>query len=180
MTKSMKSVKNNIIVADTNVLINFLKINRVDLIGKHSHEFIITDHVVAEIVGEKFEDQKKLLINSIEAGIFTVESLVAFEALEIYANLESRGMLGTGECSAISYAIYNNCKLAIDDRVAIKHAKDMANSLKINLTILTTQDIVLSLIKEGFLSIQEADEIKDIWESLYRFKLKIKSFGDFV
>jgi hypothetical protein len=38
-----------IIVADTSVLINFLRIDRMGLIGAHPASFIATDHVAAEI-----------------------------------------------------------------------------------------------------------------------------------
>ena len=41
---------NEIIVADTSVLINFLRIDRMDLIGAHPASFITTDNVAAEIV----------------------------------------------------------------------------------------------------------------------------------
>ena len=34
---------------DTSVLINFLCIDRMDLIARHSHQFIVTDHVAAEV-----------------------------------------------------------------------------------------------------------------------------------
>ena len=34
---------------DTSVLINFLCIDRMDLIARHSHQFIVTNHVAAEV-----------------------------------------------------------------------------------------------------------------------------------
>ena len=37
------------IVADTSVLINFLRVDRMDLIARHSHRFLVTDHVAAEV-----------------------------------------------------------------------------------------------------------------------------------
>ena len=38
-----------IVVADTSVLLNFLKIGRMDLIGSHPRRFLATDHVENEI-----------------------------------------------------------------------------------------------------------------------------------
>ncbi|WP_419161613.1 hypothetical protein [Candidatus Palauibacter sp.] len=37
------------VVADTSVLINFLRLDRMDLIGAHPGSFVATDHVAAEI-----------------------------------------------------------------------------------------------------------------------------------
>ena len=37
------------IVADTSVLINFLRVDRMDLIARHSHRFLVTDHVAGEV-----------------------------------------------------------------------------------------------------------------------------------
>lgn len=38
-----------IIIADTSVLINFLRIDRMDLIGAHPSAFVATEHVAVEI-----------------------------------------------------------------------------------------------------------------------------------
>jgi len=44
-------------VLETSVLVNFLKIDRVDLLARHpSYEFIITEHVRAEIT-QHYPDQ---------------------------------------------------------------------------------------------------------------------------
>jgi hypothetical protein len=41
-------VESAIVVADTSVLVNFLRIDRMDLIGHHPQRFLATDHVDAE------------------------------------------------------------------------------------------------------------------------------------
>jgi len=171
----MKMKEHKVIVADTTILVNFLKINRLDLLKQHSYEFKITDHVVEEIT-DSYKNQRDLLIQSLNEGIFTQESLTSIKEIKLFAHLESRRVLGLGECSAIAYAIYNNYALAIDDKVAIKNAKSIADELNANLKIFTTQDIMVSLIKKGVLDTTEADNIKSIWEVKHRFKLKIDSF----
>ena len=50
---------NAIVVADTSVLINFLRIDRMDLIGAHPASFIATDHVAAEIADTYPEQQAR-------------------------------------------------------------------------------------------------------------------------
>jgi hypothetical protein len=37
-----------VVVTDTSVLVNFLCIDRMDLIARHSHRFVITDHYAAQ------------------------------------------------------------------------------------------------------------------------------------
>ena len=59
--------------------------------------------------------------------------------------------------------------LAIDDRQAIVQARRTDQSLR----ILTTQDLMTSMIDEGLLGIEEADHIKDDWAARHRFRLKI-------
>src|SRR5918994_2105790 len=46
-----------IVVADTSVLVNFLRIDPMDLIGDHPDMFIATDHIAAEIV-DSYPDQQ--------------------------------------------------------------------------------------------------------------------------
>ena len=46
------------------------------------------------------------------------------------------------------------------------------------LRVLTTQDLMVSMIGEGLLDIIEADSIKDEWAARHRFRLKLVSFRD--
>ena len=49
----------SIIVADTSVLINFLKVDRMDLIGAYPRQFLATDHVADEIADAYPEQQAR-------------------------------------------------------------------------------------------------------------------------
>ena len=49
-----------IVVTDASVLINFLRIDRIDLIAGHSHAFLATDHVANE-VSDRYPDQQRTL-----------------------------------------------------------------------------------------------------------------------
>ena len=46
------------------------------------------------------------------------------------------------------------------------------------LRILTTQDLMVSMIHEDLLDIAEADRIKDDWALRHRFRLKLRSFRE--
>lgn len=162
-----------IIIADTNVLINFLRIDRLDLIARHSHQFVITEHVREEIT-EDHPVQRHMLQKAIEDGIFEEKVVNALDELQLFGNLISEGRIGSGECSAIACAVCNSYKLAIDDKRAIKEA----HKVSVALEIIGTQELMVSMISERLLKIDEADEIKNAWESEHRFKLKISSFRD--
>lgn len=160
-----------IIVADTNVIINFLNINRLDLISKHSHQFIITDHVIDEII-----KHKTIIQQAAKEGVVREVRLESDEEVKLFAKFESAERIGRGECSAIACAIYNGHKLAIDDKRAITEAKKASP----NIEILKTEDLIISMISEQLLSAREADKIKALWESKHKFRLPFKSFASLV
>jgi predicted nucleic acid-binding protein len=58
-----------IIVSDTSVLINFIKINRLDLLGNCSLHFLVTDHVKAEIT-DSFPDQFQRFQKGLQEHVF--------------------------------------------------------------------------------------------------------------
>ena len=163
-----------IIIADTNVLINFLNIERLDLIARHSHDFVITDHVKAEITDD-FAHQQKLLEKALKDGVLTERQLIAPEEIDLFLNLSSSGRLGHGECSAIACAVHGKHKLALDDKKATNKA---LTSISQDLDILRTQDLIVSMIEESLLNLAEADAIKETWETQHRFRLKIESFAE--
>ena len=163
----------SIIVTDASVLMNFLRIDRLDLFARHSHDFVVTDHVAAE-VADRFPDQRKRFASAIDAGALWQKSITSPEELSLFGSLSASGRLGAGECSAIAVAVHRRIMLAIDDRQAIVQARRTDQSLR----ILTTQDLMVSMMGEGLLGIEEADSIKDDWAARHRFRLKLHSFRD--
>jgi hypothetical protein len=81
-----------IVVADTSVLINFLRINRMDLIGAHPASFIATDHVAAEITGT-FPNQQARYAAALHAAQLTQVRVDDPAELEIFLRLAARGRL---------------------------------------------------------------------------------------
>ncbi len=170
----MTSLHQEIIVVDTSVLINFLRINRMDLIADHSHKFVITDHVTEEI-SDKFPAQKQRLKESLTLNAISQKCIDRPEELSLFGSLSATGRLGDGECSAIAMAVNRRFDLAIDDRQAKRQAKLTDPTLR----ILTTRDLMVSMIGEGILNVEQADQIKDEWATRHRFRLKkLKSFHD--
>ncbi len=162
-----------IVIADTSVLINFLAIHRMDLIQRHPCRFLITDHVRKEVT-EYYQEQFDSLKEALEQGILEEISITAQEEVETFVSLIKLERLGSGECACIAVALHHSYTLAIDDRKATKQAR----LLNQKIDIVTTQDLMLSMIKIGIITINEADAIKEELASTHRFTLKINSFGE--
>ncbi|NGX61264.1 MAG: hypothetical protein K940chlam9_00747 [Chlamydiae bacterium] len=165
----------DIIVSDTSVLINFLNIDRLDLLGKCSLRCFVTNHVREEVI-DNFSDQFQRFQRGLDQQIIQEINVCDPSEIELFSTLSQKGRLGVGECSAISVAIHRKFSLAIDDNLAIKSAR----SLSPHLSILRTQDIMVKMIQEGVLKISEADAILQDWGDNYRFKLKFSTFKDLV
>ncbi|MCP5127485.1 MAG: hypothetical protein H6973_18180 [Gammaproteobacteria bacterium] len=162
-----------IVIADTSVLINFLAINRMDLIKRHSCRFLITDHVRQEVTDHYYE-QSTRLNEALKQGILEEISVTDQQELETFVALSKFENLGDGECACIAVALHHSYMLAIDDKKAIKQARLLMPTIN----IFTTQDLMLSMIKSGLVTINEADTIKHEWASTHRFTLKIHSFAE--
>lgn len=102
------------IVCDTSVVINFLKINRLDLLEKYSPTFFITDHVQEEITTQ-YANQYHRLHEGLEKCIFHKVNVDDPKELDIFAKLGQTRQLGAGECAAIAVASHRDYKLAIDE-----------------------------------------------------------------
>jgi predicted nucleic acid-binding protein len=172
-------METSIVITDTSVLINFLRIDRMDLIGAHPCPFIVTDHV-AEEVAESYIDQRARLDAALMAGHLTQQSIDDASEVEIFLRLGQRGRLGSGERSAIAVALHRGWTLAIDDSRAIKRAIQEADLSDKPLPILRTRDVMVQLIEAGIIDIAHADAIKDDWRANHRFALAIRSFADLI
>lgn len=162
-----------IVIADTSVLINFLVVNRMDLIKRHSCRFLITNHVSREIT-EHYQEQFSRLQEALKQGILEEIPVTYQEEVETFAKLTELESLGSGECACIAVAIHRGYTLAIDDKKAIKQARLSCPTI----SIATTEDLMVSMIKAELITANEADTIKDEWALSHKFKLKISSFSE--
>lgn len=162
-----------VLVTDTSVLVNFLRIDRMDLIRDLSPQFLITDHAAGEIT-DVYGDQLARFEAAVAAGCCEVCRVEDEAALEMFGQLTGTQRLGIGESATIAHAISIGAGLALDDRRAANEARRINGGL----VVLGTVDLTVQMIVEGLLSVQEADAIKDDWAANHRFRLKIASFGD--
>jgi predicted nucleic acid-binding protein len=169
----MAQVSSAIVVTDTSVLVNFLRIDRTDLLGRHSRDYVVTDHVAAELT-DHYPDQQTRYADAVAAGEVRELTVTAPDSVELFGRLSASGRIGAGECSAIALAVTRHLVLAIDDRRAIKEALRFERDLK----ILKTQDLMVSMIRESLLELHEADAIKKVWAERHRFRLSFGSFSE--
>jgi predicted nucleic acid-binding protein len=160
-----------LIVADTSVLLNFLKIGREQLLTQLPEPVAVTNHVREELT---VLEQRERLVTLIVSNQIQEIILDSIPELQMFARFMASGRLGPGECSALTHGILHKSTVALDDSRAIKEARKTDASVK----ILQTQDIVVRLIQSGQLTIQEADAIKQEWAKMHRFALGFSSFQE--
>ena len=66
----MAAFSSTVVVTDASVLVNFLCIDRLDLIAGLPLHFTLTDHVADE-VSDRYPDQRERLASALDAGILS-------------------------------------------------------------------------------------------------------------
>lgn len=159
------------LILDASVLINFLTIDRIDLLQHFpGHRFVITAHVAGEII---YPDQAQRLSTAIKAGALQLLPAGNHAELATFARLTTT--LGIGESAAIAAAQHRLMLVAVEDRIARRTAESLVGKQN----VLSTVDLMLCAIQAGLVTIADADAIKADWEARHRFALpQLKSFGD--
>ncbi len=161
-----------IVVTDANVLINFLHMQRLDILGSlPGYRFVVPEHVVREILRP---EQGSMLAQAFDDGTLDRMSIKDLEAMTLFADLVH--IMGRGEASCIALAATNGWFVACDERGLVRRVTNekLGEGRQLN-----TAGILVLAIRAGLLSIEEADRLKGIL-SRHRFKLKFKSFREVV
>lgn len=167
------SLEHAIIITDASVLINFLAVDRTSLFtALKGRRFLVTDHVRDEVTAHYPEQLERLKLALASQEIEEI-SVTDPAEVQLFAELTLTG-LGVGECSAIAVAAHRNCSLAIDDKTARKRVAERHPELP----VLTTESLVILMIREGVLTVADADAMKGDWETHHRFRLPFGSFGE--
>ena len=158
------------VVTDSNVLINLIHANRLDILGKlPGYEFVVLEEVVAEI---SIPEQKKALNEAFDDQHLKREILSGVPALTLYSKL--RRSMGKGESASLAMAIMSGSLIACDEkRVFLREARNRLGAGR----ILTTPGIFVLAIRIGLLNVDQADAIKAFLETK-RFKMTFSSFRD--
>ena len=158
------------VALDASVLINFLIVGKVGLLGAlPGLEFIVPEHVRAEV---RRPAQVQLLGEELERGGVKVLGGMTRGELTAYSAL--RETFGPGESACLSVATARGWLVACDERRAFANR---ARQLLGEGRLLTTPALLVLAIREGQLSVAEADRIKAQLETA-RFKMPFESFRD--
>ena len=159
-----------LLLSDSSTLINFLRVGRRDLLTNLDYRLLVTDLVRQEISRRYHCDELEVAISLGEISGVSLTEISGFQAA---GHLLAHG-LGDGEAFSIVAAQTLGAVLGIDDatarKVALEHYPD--------LVCMSTPDVVLENIRLGRLTIADADALKELWRTRYRFALKTASFGD--
>lgn len=160
------------LILDSSVLVNFLRVDRVELLARLPLPLFVTNHVRDEVTAD-YPEQLERLVRALES--MALREIVVDEPAEVaeFLALSCEG-IGSGECSAIAVAGMRGWPLALEDKRAGRVALARFPSLQ----VLKTQDLVVQLLREGALSIDEADALLEDWRTNHRFRLKIASFSE--
>jgi predicted nucleic acid-binding protein len=147
------------VVADMFVLMNFLRIDRMDLVGCHPSGFITTDHTGADIA-KWHADRQVRYAAAIAAGYISQERVDRPAEVDLFGRLITARRLGVGECSAIAVALNRGYGLATDDPRAVNRALRDAGLSSNAVYILGTEDIVSTSVQPGVLAVPAANVIR--------------------
>lgn len=162
--------KVQIVVTDANILINLLHIGRLSILGRLAQfDFVVPDEVVAEILNE---DQAAALQAAIDARHLARVSFQDTEELTAFAALAS--FLGKGESACLALAQQRGWWVASDEGGAFRReAQQRLGPAR----LLNTPGLLLSAIRAGALTVDEADQAKAVLEQ-HRFRVRFGSFRE--
>jgi hypothetical protein len=159
------------VATDSDVLINFLHVDRMDLLGAlPGHRFTVPVEVDREITDPA---QRERFEAGLGKGLIDKCRADELRELEIYAELPAT--LGPGERACIALAENRGWSVASDDRTAANEAARRLGGMR----VLNTPQTMLMAIRAGTLTVQEADRIKLELEQRRRFKMAFGSFQKF-
>jgi predicted nucleic acid-binding protein len=163
-------------IIETSVLVNFLKIDRTDLLANHpAYRFVIPDLVRNEVTRHYAAQVARLdaalaagqLLSDDPAETTDPAELATFAAMD-------KLKIGEGERAAIAAASTRRLPLTMDDQRAWKRAAAFCAGVPREDTV----SIIVSIIKAGVIDVAAADVIKADWHANHRFTLRFQSFAE--
>lgn len=147
------------ILIETSVLISFLKIQRLDILGKLDRKLLITEEVDAEINGERYPFQREHLDSHVNLGTIEIVRLELTSTIELKSKMSSLGPFGTGECSTAAKALELNVPTAMTDEAAVRRFLKHYPTLQ----VLSVEDLFIELFSESLLTVADADLVLPSW-----------------
>ena len=161
-----------IVVTDASVLINLIHIDALASAASLSrYEFVVVDAVAEEIVDRGHAAALQVAFNRNQ---LRKENLTEPGALALFAELVQ--IMGRGEAASLALAHEKDWYLACDEkRVFRRKAVELLGEGR----LLTTPGILVLSIRQGLITVDEADLMKATLEAK-RFRMMFKSFREVV
>ena len=154
------------IAVDACVLINLLRLGRLDILDESTSLFpVVTKSVLNEITDE---DQRRALDSSCTAGRIDSLDPVDPAAVSVFIDAIERG-LGRGEASCIALSAAAGILLGCDERAGCFMRVVEANGLSGR--IVTTRDLMIMAIREGRLRFDEANGLLDALRTRFKYNV---------
>ena len=153
----MATVGRSKAIIETSVLVNFLKIDRTDLLSIHpTYRFVVVDFVRNEVT-KHFAAQVARLGTAVAAGHLLADGppgMTDPAELATFAAM-SKLKIADGEKAAIAAAKCRGCLLAMDDRRAWNRAAAFCSGIPREDTV----SLVVALVKARVVDIAQAVEL---------------------
>lgn len=161
-----------LVVADSSFLINFLVLDRMDILGGLSQfRFHVVNHVSAEI---RYEDQRRRLRAAIESAIVTEIEIT--EPGEILLYDEFRRFLGDGEAASLAVAVSRRWVIAADEKGRFR--RELFGRLGENY-LLDTAGALVTAIRAGVITTAQAETLRERLRE-NRFEMDPRPFDELV
>lgn len=162
------------VITDTNILINFTKINRMDIFQKlHLYAFYIPEEVYVEIT---YPAQRLVLDQALGAGWLRKAEIADLNELRSYKRYTQK--MGDGEAACLAIATCRKWIMACDEEKNKLISREIQHELGTGY-LLNTPGILLKAIREGILTVSQADAIKCALAQ-NRFVMSFASFQDLI
>ncbi len=159
------------IVLDASVLLNFVKIGRIQLLENIGSSIVLPDQVFYEV---RRPEHREAVEDAVASGIFDLQSVQDSEEVALYVHLRAGGRLGAGECAVLAVASRRRWIAGLQDQRARHEGRRLDNDLE----LCQTEDLVLKLIQTDHLTLDEADRPLIEWGTKHRFRSRLTSFRD--
>lgn len=159
------------VACDTCVLINFLIIDRMDILKTLlQYRFIVLDAVDVEITKPR---QRRHMDIAYQKQIVYRAEQPSISELAVFNDLTQS--MGTGEAACLAAAQERGCMLASDEKKAFRRiAVERIGGNR----IIGTENILVAAIKNGSITVPDADEAKEKLEQA-SYKMSFSSFSQF-
>lgn len=162
-----------VVVIDTSILLNFVKIERLALLDRLGLPVLILDQVLDEVVQPK---QRDLIDEAIANATLDLQSVTDLKEVALFAELRADGRLGAGECAVLAVALNRQLIAGLQDRKARAEAQRRDKSLR----MWQTEDIILKLLHDRQFTLAEADRLLHELATKHRFKSRIHTFSGLI